>query len=366
VVPGFGRFLNQPPEEQQHMMNFPLRVLIVEDSATDARLVVQELQRTGHPLEFERVETAGDMRAALDRPTWDAVIADWTMPRFTASEALAILKEKGLDLPFIIVSGTIGEETAVEAMRAGAHDYVLKDRLRRLMPAVEREVRECNDRRARRQAEAAFRESEARFRRLTESGIIGITVSNVNGDILDANDTYVKMVGYSREELLRGGLRWVDLTPPECGQLIARSAEQLCTSGVAPPWETELLKKDGGRVPIVVGMALLEYPKCIAFVADLTGRRQAESARSRAEAALRHSEEQVRWAQKMYAAGSNMERSELFRNEMEELHTTAARSMELARQLRSVSRQQVAEPIVSELHDVLARMDEMIQRILKT
>jgi PAS domain S-box-containing protein len=284
------------------MTNSMLRILIVEDSTDDAKLVIQELRRAGHPVEFERVDAAGEMREALDRTTWDAVISDWTMPKFTAAAALAILKERGLDLPFIIVSGTIGEETAVEAMRAGAHDYVLKDRLKRLTPAVEREIRECNDRRARRQAEAAFRESEARFRRLTESGIIGITVSNVNGEILDVNDTYVKMVGYSREELLRGGLRWVDLTPPEFRHLIARSVEQLHASGVAPPWETELMKKDGGRVPIVVGVALLEYPKCIAFVADLTGRRQAEAASSRAEAALRHSEEQLRQAQKKDAS----------------------------------------------------------------
>jgi PAS domain S-box-containing protein len=347
------------------MMNSTLRILMIEDSAIDAKLVVQELQRTGHPLEFERAETAGEMRAALDRTTWDAVIADWTMPKFTASAALAILKEKGLDLPFIIVSGTIGEETAVEAMRAGAHDYVLKDRLKRLAPAVDREIRECNDRRARRQAEAAFRESEARFRRLTESGIVGITVSNVNGDILDVNDTYVKMVGYSREELLRGGLRWVDLTPPEFGHLVARSVDQLCASGVAPPWETELMKKDGGRVPIVVGMALLEYPKCIAFVADLTGRRQAEAARIRAEAALRHSDQQLRQAKKMDAVRAKMKRSDPFRNDMEEIHGIVVRATELARQLRPVSRQQVAEPIVGELNDVLANMDEMIQRIFE-
>jgi PAS domain S-box-containing protein len=347
------------------MTNSVLRVLIVEDSTDDAKLVIQELRRAGYPVEFERVETAAEMREVLDRTTWDAVIADWTMPKFTAAAALALLKERGLDLPFIIVSGTIGEETAVEAMRAGAHDYVLKDRLRRLPPAVEREIRECNDRRARRQAEAAFRESEARFRRLTESGIIGITVSNVNGEILDANDTYAKMVGYSHEELLRGGVRWADLTPPEFAHLNARSVEQMHASGVAPPWEMELLKKDGGRVPIVVGVALLEYPKCIAFVADLTGRRQAEAASGRAEAALRHSEEKLRQAQKVDAVSSNMKLSAPSRNDMEAIQRTAARVTELACQLRPANREQAAEPIVSELHGLLASMDKMIRRILE-
>jgi len=282
-------------------MSFPLRVLMVEDSATDAKLVVQEFQRKGLLVDLERVETADAMRAALERTTWDAVIADWSMPRFTGPAALAILKEKGLDVPFIIVSGTIGEEAAVEAMRAGAHDYVLKERLSRLTPAIEREVRECKDRRARRQAESALRDSEARFRRLTESGIMGITIADVNGSILDANDTYMKMVGYPREQLLGGGMPWANLTPPEFGHLHARAVDQLHASGIAPPWETEVLRRDGTRVPIVVGVALLEYPKCIAFVVDLTQRRQAEAGRTRAEAALQQSEDRLRQIQKTEA-----------------------------------------------------------------
>ncbi|MEA2699334.1 MAG: hypothetical protein QOI66_3605, partial [Myxococcales bacterium] len=196
-------------------MTAGLRVLLVEDSATDAKLVVQELRRRWQPVEFKRVETEDAMRAALDQATWDVVTSDWSMPKFTAPAALAVLKERRLDLPFIIVSGTIGEETAVEAMRAGAHDYVLKDRLNRLTPAIEREVRECRARGAHRQAEEALRVSEARFRRLAESGIIGIAVGDLNGNILDANDTYLKMVGYAREELLRGAGRWADLTPTE-------------------------------------------------------------------------------------------------------------------------------------------------------
>src|SRR5450631_4753019 len=120
-------------------MKDALRVLMVEDSATDANLVIQELRRAGRPVEFERVETAEAMRAALERGPWDVVTSDWSMPKFTAAGALAIVKQGELDLPFIIVSGTIGEESAVEAMRAGAHDYVLKDKLGRLMPEIERE-----------------------------------------------------------------------------------------------------------------------------------------------------------------------------------------------------------------------------------
>jgi two-component sensor histidine kinase len=145
-------------------MTTPLRVLLVEDSEDDAELVLRELGQHGHSPIFERVETAPSMRAALQKGTWDIVISDWTMPDFSARAALDVLKESGLDIPFIIVSGTVGEETAVEAMRAGAHDYVLKDKLARLTPAVERELRDRNLREATRVAEENERESEGRYR----------------------------------------------------------------------------------------------------------------------------------------------------------------------------------------------------------
>lgn len=106
-----------------------LRVLIVEDAATDAKLVVHELRRAGHDVTFVRVEDEASMRAALQREPWDVIVSDWAMPRFSGMAALAVLQESRLDIPFILVSGTIGEEAAVGAMRAGAHDYVLKDHL---------------------------------------------------------------------------------------------------------------------------------------------------------------------------------------------------------------------------------------------
>jgi two-component system cell cycle sensor histidine kinase/response regulator CckA len=366
----------------------PLRILMVEDSATDAKLVIKEVRPTGRSVEFERVDTAEAMRAALERE-WDVVISDWSMPRFSAPAALAILKEKGLDLPFIIVSGTIGEDTAVEAMRAGAHDFVLKDKLGRLTPAIERELRECKERAARRQAEGALRESEARFRTLYDSGIIGITIADVHGNILDANDAYLNMIGYSREELVRGAIRWAELTPPEFGHLAARSVEQLQASGIAPPWETESFRKDGSRVPVMVGVAMLDYPKCIAITADLTARKQAEAGLARVEEALRQSEGQLRQAQKMEAVGrlaggvahdfnnvlsvilsygeliiGDLKPSDPLRADIEEIRKAASRAAGLTRQLLMFSRQQVVEPKVVDLHEVLMGMDKMLQRIL--
>jgi two-component system, cell cycle sensor histidine kinase and response regulator CckA len=138
----------------------PLKVLIVEDSEEDAELIVLELKRGGYNPTFRRVETAEDLRQALDEGEWDLVLSDFSMPRLTLAEALSLARERGIDMPFVIVSATIGEEAAVEAMKAGAHDYVLKHRLGRLVPAVRRELREAAVRRERKELEEQLRRAQ--------------------------------------------------------------------------------------------------------------------------------------------------------------------------------------------------------------
>jgi len=134
-------------------MEKPLRVLIVEDSENDARLLMRELQRGGYEVTHERVETADALSAALDRQVWDIAFGDYSMPHFNGVAALNLLRKRGLDIPFIFVSGTIGEDTAVEAMKNGANDYIMKGNLKRLLPAVDRELRESEMRKAHKQAE---------------------------------------------------------------------------------------------------------------------------------------------------------------------------------------------------------------------
>lgn len=138
----------------------PLRVLIVEDSVEDADLMVLELRRGGYNPVVRRVDTPDAMRAALNETQWDLVLCDYSMPRFTLPAALAMIRERGLDIPFVIVSATIGEEAAVEAMKAGAHDYILKHRLGRLVPAVRRELQESDVRRERRILEEQLRHAQ--------------------------------------------------------------------------------------------------------------------------------------------------------------------------------------------------------------
>jgi diguanylate cyclase (GGDEF)-like protein/PAS domain S-box-containing protein len=138
-------------------MNTPLRALIIEDSSDDLELLVHYLRTSGFDLEYACVDTAAAMQAALELPPWDVVLSDHAMPRFSIPAALEILRERELDVPFIIVSGGIGEEAAAALMKTGAHDYILKDNLARLAPAIQRETREAEARRSHRRAEATLR-----------------------------------------------------------------------------------------------------------------------------------------------------------------------------------------------------------------
>jgi signal transduction histidine kinase len=131
----------------------PLRVLLVEDSQADVILIVRALGRGGFAPDWERVDTKATMKLALENHSWDLILSDHAMPEFSAPAALELVKNQGVDIPFIIVSGHIDEETAVAAMKAGAHDYIMKERLARLAPAVDRELREAEVRRARAKSE---------------------------------------------------------------------------------------------------------------------------------------------------------------------------------------------------------------------
>ena len=151
-------------------MGTPLRVLLAEDSENDARLLLHELRRAGFEPQHVRVDTAAAMSAALESQSWDFVISDYHMPTFSGTAALALVRERDREVPFIFVSGTIGEDIAVEAMRAGAQDYVMKGSLRRLGPALHRELEEAQTRKDRRRVEATVAVQHAVTQVLAESG----------------------------------------------------------------------------------------------------------------------------------------------------------------------------------------------------
>jgi two-component system cell cycle sensor histidine kinase/response regulator CckA len=602
----------------------PLRVLFVEDREKDVELLVLELRRGGYDPVYERVDTREALASALDRQGWDVILCDYQMPRLSAPAALALSRDKKVDLPFIVVSGTIGEETAVEALRAGANDFMTKDKLARLLPAIDRELREAASRQARRLAEEsnqkllqavgqaknaifmtdpdgaityanpAFEEiygysmqevigktprilksgqhdqtfyerfwqtllagesvreefvnkrrdgrlvtveasvspvldsqgmrigfiavqdditerkrteeslrkserrfslafhasplptsireiemdryvdvndqfvrilgypreeligrtpsevglfvdsgvlkhiadgivreaavvqleiqlrgrsgeihdvvgsatrievgsmpcvlatfldvterklvekelhrSEERFRKLFESNTIGISVADLSGRILEANDAYLAMIGYTREELLSGVVRWDDLTPAEYRGRDQIAVEQLQKTGIAQPWEKEILRKDGSRVPILLGVAMLEASEgsCLAYIVDLSSQRRLEK--------------EFRQAQKMEAIGqlaggiahdfnnlltailgygellaSKLPSDSRLQEEIGEIRGAGQRAASLTRQLLAFSRQQVLEPVVLSLNELITNFEKMLGRLI--
>jgi len=182
-------------------MRKPLRVLTVEDSENDALLLVRQLERGGFDVDFKRVDTPEAMNEALLAQTWDIILCDHVMPNFSAPAALEVLRERDFDLPFIIVSGSISAELAVALMKAGAHDWISKDDLSRLVPVVERELRDVEDRRKRREAEEGLRRNEQRLRSLFETMTEGVVLIAPDGQIVQANATAEQILGLTRSEI---------------------------------------------------------------------------------------------------------------------------------------------------------------------
>ncbi|MBX3453866.1 EAL domain-containing protein [Ferrovibrio sp.] len=179
-------------------MKVPISLLLVEDSEDDAELVVMELVRSGYSPSFRRVESAAALRAALEETEWDAVLSDFRLPGFGAEQALAILHESGKDLPFIILSGVVGAEEAVQLLKRGAHDFLNKDSLARLIPALERELREAKERRQRRRAE-----EELRILSLAvQQSPISVMITDRNGIISYVNPKFEEVSGYRSDEAL--------------------------------------------------------------------------------------------------------------------------------------------------------------------
>ncbi|CAN2042426.1 hypothetical protein GMMP15_810012 [Candidatus Magnetomoraceae bacterium gMMP-15] len=187
------------------MMKKYLRVLIVEDSEDDALLLVRQLKHTGYELDFQRVEMPEEMEEALDKKEWDIVIADYSMPYFSAPGALELLKKKKLDMPFIIVSGTIGEETAVTAMKSGAHDYIMKGNMARLIPAIDRELREAEVRKKRRKAEEELIAAHQRLMDIIEFLPDATFVINKNNRVVAWNKAIEEMTGVLKMDIMGKG-----------------------------------------------------------------------------------------------------------------------------------------------------------------
>lgn len=238
-------------------MGKPLSVLVVEDSASDADLMVRQLQQAGFEVTYQRVESAAEMSAALQRQDWNAVLSDYRLPGFDAGEALALLNGSGLDLPFIVVSGIIEEDVAIELMRKGAHDYLMKGNLSRLGPAVVRELADAQERRERRRAEAALRESEERFRAMTDSAADAIVAADDDGLIRYFSRGAESVFGYAAAEAL--GQPVTLLIPPKHQEAhrsgMRRYLDTHESRIMGRIVEVEGRRKDGSLFPIEIALS---------------------------------------------------------------------------------------------------------------
>ncbi len=221
-----------------------LRVLIVEDLEDDAILILRNLEREGYDVSSERVETAEAMTAALEKQAWDIIIADYKLPHFSAPAALELLKETGYDIPFIVTSGTIGEETAVKMMIDGANDYMMKSNLQRLAPAVKRELHESEIRQQHIKIKKDLEDSERSFKDIFDGAMDGIILIDIESNTLSlGNRSACQMLGYSLDELKN--LKIGDIHPKDKLLYVTEQIERQLRQEITIVEDIPIKRKDG-------------------------------------------------------------------------------------------------------------------------
>ncbi len=288
---------------QQPLDEKTLRVLLVEDSEDDALLIRRHFRQAGYHPFVSRVETAEAMHAALQagagsgEEAWDVVLADYNLPTFSAPAALQLLKSAGSDIPFIMMSGVVSEETAVAAMRAGAHDYISKQNLTRLVPAIEREIGEARARNLRRDAELALQASEDSFHRLVEAMPVGLLIYEGSGEggseaedkITYANQAIERLLGYSLAEIHRTGITFRQILQPSDQATLARMRASLVVDARVTPFEAVCRTLSGNFVPMLIGLTMLrtentaQQQQAAVFFIDLSEQKRSEEILRRTE-----------------------------------------------------------------------------------
>jgi PAS domain S-box-containing protein len=364
----------------------PLRVLFVEDSETDTELVCFELRRGGYRVDFRRVDTEADFRAALKDESWDLVISDFSMPHFDGLRAFKLFSKQGLDIPFIFVSGAMGEERAVQAMKAGARDYILKGQLGRLNAAVQRELDEAESRRQRREVEAEKVKEQKRLAvalQATGAGVFEYTIPPAGAGF--CNDRFAEIFGLSRDEL------------PNFDQLRAWLLEQVHPDDRQRVIELQQDFINGRSGELAVDCRVRHKGgswREISCVANALDRDADGRVLGLVGVMLDHTEEkrmeqQFRQAQKMEAIGrlaggiahdfnnlltvisnfgdfvlQRLEPGTEVREDMQEVLKAAARAEALTNQLLAYSRHRPVIPTVMNVNELVSDVDKMLRRLV--
>jgi two-component system cell cycle sensor histidine kinase/response regulator CckA len=368
-------------------MSATVNLLIVEDEPADFRLIVRHLEKSGLPARCHCVGNLDELQAALEQGGWDAVLSDFSVPTLDFRHTLDLMTGRHPDLPLIMVSGSVGEEQAVELLKLGVWDFVLKDSLARLVPSIERGLQSAADRRERRRADASVRESEEQFRAMFELASIGMAQADPRtGRWLRVNQKMCEITGYSADQLL--GSRVAEITHPEDRQRDGEAFERV-VRGEAPDYRMEkrYLRRDGTTAWVNVNMTVIrdaagQALRTMATIEDITERK-------RAEADMAALESELRQAQKMDSVGrlaggvahdfnnllavilgnaelalAQVSSAHPLHADLTEIHGAATRSAGLTRQLLGFARKQIIAPRVLDLNDTVSNMLTMLRRLV--
>ena len=352
-----------------------LRILIVEDSENDALLLLRELRKGGYDPVFKRVETEKEMAEAIENDTWDIIISDYSMPRFSGLNALETSQRYDTDIPFIVVSGTIGEDIAVATMKAGAHDYFVKGNLARLVPAIDRELRDAEIRRVHKLSLEKLRRSE----RIVSSSTDMMALLDLNFVYLFANDAYLKAFGKTSDQLLGNSVS--ELFGEDLFNTVIKPRADRCLKGKKVRYEDWFEFPAHGRCYMDIAYSPYigennEAEGYVVIARDISESKQAEKEKRAIEAQLRHSQqlESIGNLAGGIAHDFNnilssvigytelsldvVEKGTLLEDNLQEVYTAGKRARDLVKQILAFARQ-------SEEEKKLIQVDIIVKEVLK-
>ncbi|MFH0881986.1 MAG: response regulator [bacterium] len=367
-------------------MDKPLNILLVEDNPDDAELICIQLRKANFKINPLRVDTERDYLAALKTKSWDLIISDYRMPEYNGLRAFNFLKDSTLDIPFIFVSGTLGEQQAVEAMRSGARDYLLKGDMARLPEVVRREIKEAENHRAQRAAEVKAKADQRRIAMAVEASGLGFFELSVHNKApVTANERFAEIIGYSLDEIQSQGnfLSWLQsLTHPDEMETVQSKYQQFLNGEkMKLVLDHSLFRKDKQRIHVTVLANAIQRDKdnkateVLGCIIDISGRKKLE--------------DQFRQAQKMEAVGrlaggvahdfnnlltiilsysdlalNDLQGDEKVKSEVEQIVKAAQKAAKLTEQLLAFTRHKPVSPRVVNLNDAISDLGKMIQRLL--